>query len=483
MNISRLKKDFLWYSIGAAVPMILGFIKTPIFTRYYSPTDYGNLALVNTTFSYINLFAFSWLLSCIWRYYIHEKNNKDLDTFYTTIAALLFIGFLFTTLAAAVWIFFAQDAVVKKLIAANYLSLVTHAITSIYLITLRLDGKSSAYNLLVSITAVISFVILLVLTFVFKNSIDAMLNCSNIVNSVFAIYIIHEFGKNYVFDLKNISRKLIRELTAYSFATILFNISLLLLVSGDRYVIKIFYSTDKVGIYNQIYGLSQISVFAFVNIFFNIVNPHLFRLYEEDITNENMFYRYVMLYLICILPCTVYFSLFSKEVAELLLGEKFRVGYKMMPYIMITTFIYGISNMHEDRLRFKHRLKKIVINLTAACMTNIVLNFIFVPVMGYEVAAVSTLIAYLLLYVLDVKADTPDIIMVARLLKSRYRLIAWMAGMLSAQVIFHYIMKYIFEDYSVRIAIIEGSVYMAAFYAFMYHKFRKDMNVKEDSLS
>ena len=36
-------KDLSWYLLGTIIPMGVGFIKTPIFTRYFTPEEYGYL--------------------------------------------------------------------------------------------------------------------------------------------------------------------------------------------------------------------------------------------------------------------------------------------------------------------------------------------------------------------------------------------------------------------------------------------------------
>lgn len=471
MNIDKLKKDFIWYSIGAAIPMILSFIKAPIFTRYYSPTDYGNLALINTTYSYINLFAFSWLLSCVWRFYIHEKNGEKLNEFYTNIIVLFFAGFIVTTLVTIIWTAFVNDVLIKKLIVANYINLVTSAITSIYFIMIRLNGKSLLYNVSTIAMSILSFALLLILAFIFKNSIDSMLNSINIVNSIFIIYILYRLYKNYSVKRKYISKGLMKEFATYGFATVFFNMSLLLLTSGDRYVIKIFYSVDKVGIYNQVYNLAQISIVAFSNIFFNIINPYILRLYEEDIHNENEFYKYEILYIIFILPFTVYFSLYPRQIANLLLGERFRVGYKMMPYVMITSFIYGLSDMHQTRMKFKNKLKTISVNLITASMLNLVLDFMLVPTVGYEIAAVTTLISYIYLYIMDAKGDVGNINEVLKILKGKLKSIIPAFLILLIEVILHILIKGFVSNYTVKFAIAEGIIFLLFFYLYIYNKY------------
>ncbi|EHI99331.1 polysaccharide biosynthesis protein [Clostridium sp. DL-VIII] len=470
MNINKLRKDFFWYFIGAVIPIILNFIKMPIFTRYFSPADYGYLTLINTTYSYISLFTFSWIISCVYRYYIHEKNNKDLKKFYTNIIFLLFIGIIASSIFTIIWILINDNELIKELIIANYINLIFGSITSIYLVTIRLDGRSFICNVYTTLISITSFAILFILTFAFNNSISAILNCNNIVNIVFVIFIIYKFRKDYKISKTYISKELIIKLLKYGFATVFFNMSLLILTSGDRYVIKIFYSVDKVGIYNQIYNLSQISIAAIVNIFFNIINQYEFKLYEEDAYNEEEFYSLVALYIICIAPITIYFSLYAKDIANLLLGEKFAIGYKMMPYIMVTTFLYGIAGMHQERMKFKNKLKNISINLISASILNLILNFIFVPIKGYEIAAVTTLISYIYLYVMNIKHDISNINNVLNALKKKINLMTSFFLILLVQVILHFLVKFYFGCSSIAFSIIEGSIFFMTLYVYMYLK-------------
>ena len=78
LNNSGFVKDLSWYLLGTLIPMGIGFIKTPVFTRYFTPEEFGYLGLITITFSYISVFLYSWLSGCLWRYYNAYKEKKDL---------------------------------------------------------------------------------------------------------------------------------------------------------------------------------------------------------------------------------------------------------------------------------------------------------------------------------------------------------------------------------------------------------------------
>lgn len=396
----KLQKDILWYLLGAIFPMLLSFIKTPIFTRYFTPYEYGNLTIVTTTFGYISLFIYSWLSSCIWRYYNHFKNDNKKDIFFSNIFYSYTICNIVTLLVCIIWIFVEKDNYIKLLIFINLMDTLLNQFIGFYMIVIRLEGKSVAYNILNIVISLMGFLILLLLTFLMHFRIEAMILSSMIIDSAIFLYVIKNVVKQKIhLSLKSFSISIVKSFLNYGFVAIVCNVCLLVLTSSDRYIIKILSNIENVGIYNQVYNLGQTSIAAFVGVYFNAVNPILYEHLEKDIDNSNSVIRkYTIIYIIVILPLTVYFSLFSKQISILLLGEKFRVGYRMMPYVMITSFIYGLTLFIEVKLKFMNKLSIVTVGFLLSAVMNIILNFIFIPKFGYQAAAVTTLISYVFLY-------------------------------------------------------------------------------------
>ncbi len=70
----------------------------------------------------------------------------------------------------------------------------------------------------------------------------------------------------------------------------------------------------------------------------------------------------------------------------------------MIPWIVISSFLYGLTLFNETKMKFEHRFRPVLWGVLIACLINILLNFIFVPLWGYSWAAISTFIAYLFLF-------------------------------------------------------------------------------------
>lgn len=398
-NSNKFIKDMGWYLLGTIIPMGVGFFKTPIFTRYFTPEEYGYLGLITITFSYFSIFLYSWLASCLWRYYNAYKNKNDLQNLYSNLFFIYLGASLILLLIAGGWYFQAKNPLVKQLIILSFITYFIKEFIGLYLIVIRLEGKALTYNIIHSGRAILSFALLYIMTFGYHLRITSVLLSSIYIDILALIIILIFFSGNLAFSTKGVSRKTLKLLYRFGSIGLIANFCFLLISSSDRYIIALFGSVDDVGIYNQVYNISQLSVVALVTVFFNTINPKLNQELEVNFENSNNINtKYLYVFLLFGLPLITYFSLFSKQMAFVLLGEEFRSGYSIMPYVFISAFLYGLFLFIEIKFKFAEKLKNIVIGMILASIINIGLNFLFIPMYGYKWAAITTFIAYLFLF-------------------------------------------------------------------------------------
>lgn len=388
-----------WYLLGTIIPMGVGFFKTPIFTRYFTPEEYGYLGLITITFSYFSVFLYSWLAGCLWRYYNTYKNKNDLKNLYSNIF-FVYLGASFILLfISGVWYVMADNPLVKHLILLSFIQFFIKEFIGLYLIVIRLEGKALTYNLIHSSRAVLSFGLLYIMTFGYQYRITSVLLSIIFIDILALIFILTFVRNNLAFSIKSISRKTLIILYKFGSIGLVVNFCFLLISSSDRYIIALFGSMDDVGIYNQVYNISQLSVVALVIVFFNTVNPKLNKELEVNFENSNRLNStYLYVFLLFGLPVITYFCLFSEQMAFVLLGEEFRSGYTIMPYVFISAFLYGLFLFIEIKFKFAEKLKNIAIGMILASIINIGLNFIFISLYGYKSAAITTFVSYLFLF-------------------------------------------------------------------------------------
>ena len=457
-----------WYLLGTVIPMGVGFFKTPIFTRYFTPEEYGYLGLITITFSYFSIFLYSWLAGCLWRYYNAYKNNNDLRNLYSNLL-FVYSGASFVLLIiSGVWYVMADNPLVKQLILLSFIQFFIKEFIGLYLIVIRLEGKALTYNLFHSGRAVLSFGLLYVMTFGYHFRIVSVILSVIVIDILALIFILIFVRENLAFSIKSISRKTLKVLYRFGSIGLIANFCFLLISSSDRYIIALFGSMDDVGIYNQVYNISQLSVVALVTVFFNTVNPKLNKELEVNFENSNrLISTYVYVFLLFGLPIITYFSLFSEQMAFVLLGEKFRSGYTIMPYVFISAFLYGLFLFIEIKFKFAEKLKNIATGMILASIINIGLNFLFIPLYGYKWAAITTFVSYLLLFFYFYTQDSLEF------LKNRHFVKNILIGLLvlMIQVIIDLVLR---ANYSINLwfTIIEAMLFLSIYFGIFSKEIR-----------
>ncbi len=391
-------KDFSWYFLGSFVPLLIGFIKTPVFTRHFNKEEYGYLGLVSLTFTYLGILLFSWIGSCIWRYYNKYENNKKLKVLYSNLIFLYILAFTVLLLVSAIWFINAEYHLVKQLIFYSFFQILLNQLFLFYMVIVRLKRKTIFYTIFQSVRAFLSVLIALVLVFKFEVNISALVSSLVIIDVLVILFLVIINPAEVTFSIKLIKKENLKELITYGSAGLIINIGFLVITSSDRYIIYWLNNLETVGIYDQVYKLSQISVVVLVTIFFNTVNPTLLKELETNFNNSvDLIQKYIRAFIIYGLPIITYASLFSKDIATIFLGEEFRIGYTIMPFVFFAAYIHGLANFYELRLKFSNQLKKLGVIVISAALLNIILNYIFVGLYGYKWAAVTTAVTYSLL--------------------------------------------------------------------------------------
>ncbi|MCD4735472.1 MAG: oligosaccharide flippase family protein, partial [Bacteroidales bacterium] len=274
-------------------------------------------------------------------------------------------------------------------------------------IVIRLEGKAFKYNLFHSLRAILSFGLLLAFAFGLGHRINAVIVSFVAIDIIILLFLIIAGNTGLTFKRGKFSIPVIKKLLQFGTAGLIANLSLLILTSSDRYIIALFEDMKAVGIYNQVYNIANLSIFALVTVYFNTINPTLNRQLEFDFKgSETLVYRYIKVFLLFGLPVITVACLFSREIAFVLLGSEFRVGYTIMPWVFMSSFSYGLSLFHETRLKFANKLRAIVLGVFISGLLNVLLNFILIPQYGYQAAAYTTFISYILLVLLFYQGDS-----------------------------------------------------------------------------
>lgn len=467
MKKNSIKKEAIWYILATLVPMIFNFLRTPILTRYFTTDQMGTITIINTTFSYISMICFAWITTSIWRYYYKYK-AIDIDILKSNINFLLIISIVISCAIAIFWAILENNNYLRLIIGLGLMNNTLMQSFNIYLVFSRLEGKAKTFSLVNIIISSGSFFILLFFTFGLKMGIETFFISSIIVEII--VLIVYSIFNRHLFkiNLSQVNLQIIKEIFKYGTFSSLIALNLLILTSSDRYIIQFFDGIEAVGIYNQVYVISEYSIMAFSIIFFNLYNPTLLKSYEiNDNNSTKIQWNLMNIYIIILFPLAILFSIFSKQIADLLLGNEFKIGYKMMPFIMLTAFIYGVSQFYSSKFKYIGKMKVVLIGMALSSIINIVGNIILVPLFDYKIASMTTLFSYTILLIYFYWNDNEGYLVN----KNNKNIIKGLLIITFTMVIIHFIIINIFTSLGIICSILEGSIYLFLIYYYMYKKY------------
>ncbi|HJZ40209.1 MAG TPA: oligosaccharide flippase family protein [Bacteroidales bacterium] len=401
LNKKSQLADFAWYLAGSLVVAIIAIIKLPVFTSRFTPEEFGIFSLVSITYTYLSAVLYNWITSCIYRYYQEFAGNGEKGVLFTNTGFLFLVSSILLLIISAAWYFFAGDSTVSLLVLLAFCFLFTNQLFSMFLVVFKLEGRSLHYNLYQALQALFSFLLILYMIFGLEFRIEAIF-AGQIMVTLLLLVILFIKNRSLIVSVSHakISREIIVRFMRYGFIGFISSAGIFVLISSDRYIIALFDNIGHVGIYNQVYQVGQVSIYFLVTVFFNAITPGLSKLltgYSK--ADEKQLHEYIYGFIIIMVPVAFYLTLFARQVAEFLLGVEFRVGYTMIPLIVFSSFLYGLTLFNETRMKFDNKFKPVVWGVVIACVLNVSMNFILIPWLGYTWAAFTTLVAYLFLFI------------------------------------------------------------------------------------
>ncbi len=159
--MNKITKESVLFFAGTFIPAAIGFISVPIFTRYFTPAEYGVNALIDTSFGYINTILFGIISSIVWRYYNEYKKENKIDIFFGLLSVMIRVSLIIVFLLTIGILFISKyDKYTKYLIISKAIAVSMSAYVSAYSVVLRLDGKAKAFNFITIFNSIAGFALI-----------------------------------------------------------------------------------------------------------------------------------------------------------------------------------------------------------------------------------------------------------------------------------------------------------------------------------
>lgn len=391
-KIKYLLSNISLFALGNLGTRLIIFLLVPLYTNFLNTSEYGTIDLIITISTILAPILILNISEAIMRFAL------DKDANYNSIMSIGLTVFLFAVVLGLgivpVINLFLQIKVYSMYV---YFYIVTLAGYTLFLCYLRGREMLFEYSVCSIIHTACIAVLNIFLLVVLKKGVKGYFMAYIISNMVAMIY---SFYKGKVVNvLRNFSfdKKLFKEMLKYSVVLIPNSLMWWIMNSSDRAMVTNMIGLTANGVYSVSYKIPTI-LSTLTTIFTQAWCYSAIRENEsqDKVKYNNMVYDN-MIAIIIILAMGLITVI--KPFMRIYVGQNFYEAWKYTPFLIIGfvfmsagTFLSAQYTVHKDSKGF-------LFSGMAGAAINIILNFILIPRLGINGAAIATCISYVTVYV------------------------------------------------------------------------------------
>ena len=394
-KISILFKDTVVYGISNVVSRFIGFLLIPIFTRLFSPAEYGIIGLVKVFSSIVSVVLIMGIPSAVIRYYYDSADNL----YRKRIASVgFFFEVIFPTIICASLLLLSKYLTILILKDDRYQPIVIIAICTIPFFVIRdfflnlLRCKREKYKFVaLTVGQLLTQTGLSIYLVVFLKQGIRGIFIAELAASAFLFAVgLGMTRENYSFDF---SFPLLKELIMFGLPYVAIMVSVQIMSQSDKYFLLYFTSSAEVGLYTL--GQQMASLMVLVVSGFQFAwAPFAYSIHKEEDakrTYSNIFKYYVIVTTFI----AIILTLFSEEILLLLSNRSYLGGAKVTGILAFNAMLGGLYYIFGIGVGIVKKPVYSSIAVGLGMIASLLLNFALVPTFGIQGAAVATLLANL----------------------------------------------------------------------------------------
>ncbi|GAC1662314.1 MAG: hypothetical protein NVS9B4_15830 [Candidatus Acidiferrum sp.] len=401
-ELNKLFRQSGHYLAALVAGLALGFVSFPVFTRAFSVADYGLIDYVQKFVILLTAFAKLGIQNSALRFYDGREFSSDPAAarhYYSTIfltvgltAAVVTTMFMTAMFLVPHWLI---DAPLASLLCFGGTLIFLRALESILWAFLRVEERTKTYSVIsVAIRAGTIAVVCVLLLF---GRSPRVYFAGTIAVEVLAVagLTIWLFRRGLL-DLAGFDWSLMRKSAVFGAPLVIYELSGIVLDSGDRFLIRHYLGARPLGLYSVAYGLSSyINEILITPINLALV-PIYMRLWRTDGRGKTTDFLSSSLDIFLLAAAGIFAMacVLSRDGVLFLASSKYRGAEALMPMLVAGLLIYTCSAFLSAGLLIEGRTITMAKLLLAAAAINIGLNIVLLPRMGLEAAALATLISY-----------------------------------------------------------------------------------------
>lgn len=397
-----LIKNIAIYTFGSFITKLVNFILLPVYTYYLTVSEFGIVNSMQVLGSFLIIFFTLSLESSYMRLYYDYKTEEEKKVLFSSLSIFIYINGL--TMVLLLFVLNKYIGTVYKSIgffpfyALIIISTFFSTFSTLPLVHLRINEKATKYLFLSLLQLFMNIAFTLVFLIFLSRGARGFLEASLISNLVIAfIYFLFTYSRiDFRIDFSILKKSILFALPIIPTLLIAWIIDF-----SDRLFIERYFNLESVGIYSLAYRFGLLVTFISSSIA-TAYNPYFFKLAnsEDQVSAQISLYKSNNIIILLSLFLTFLISFFSQELIMLFFNKTYLEASKIIPLIAFSYFLSCVAGLYSLMIYQSKKMVRNLLNALIVCIVNILLNFILIPVLDYNGAAISTFITFLVMFLI-----------------------------------------------------------------------------------
>lgn len=398
--MKELIKAFFVYGLTAGLSRFVSLLLIPIYTIYFTPTEYGVIDLIQSVLMMIMIFGILQLETSIQRYYYgveSEEKRNNASTIFLTVTALsivLMIGVFLLSNQISLLLFNSLLYSYEIKIASVIIPLTNMSIVSFivfrYMKKPLLFGVATLLQIIISAVSTIVFVVYLKIGIlaVFYGQVLGLL-----VVNILQLIFLRNFYKLYW------EYGVLKKMLQFALPQFPARIGSTSNVYINRFFILGFLSTSAIGIFSV--GLKFSSLMQlFLSAFSMAWIPFMYETLDKE-NHKKIFVNVFKCVCILIFLLVVGLSFFSKEIIQMFTTPEYYEAYYLVGGLALYNGLFMVKEAVDLGPKITKKTIYITYTYLISSVANVIFLYLFVKSLGIYGAVLALVLTNLILVILS----------------------------------------------------------------------------------
>ncbi len=390
MDLKKIKIGSV-YLFANILNKAIAFITIPIFSRLLTTSEYG---IVSTYSSYVLILQYFMGLSSeytVRNAYVDFAGEipQYISSMYlmSSLCSLFFSGVIM--LLNNTYLHITTGIVCACCLLQSFMTYINNVAANKYM----MDKSYIKRSVIIAAPNLISAVLGMIFIIIWQNNkVLGRIMGYILAISAFGLFNIYEAWKR---STPKISLKYWKYILKISPPLVVHGLSIVALSQFDRIMLTNMRSSAETGIYSIIYSLSMVAT-AITSALEGVWTPWFTEKYQnkqyKDINKVSAQY----LSIAAVMMAGI--ILVAPEVLKLMTPPEYWDGMGMIPLLVMASYFIYMYSFFVNLELYEKKTKTIALITMIAAVSNIILNYIFIPQYGAMAAAGTTLFSYILAF-------------------------------------------------------------------------------------